>query len=54
MNADELVDYLEKCENELLELSSAGDLTEELNRKKQTEKNSPLLSSCLIKQGSWE
>lgn len=34
LGADELVDYLEKCENELLELNGADDKTEELNRKK--------------------
>lgn len=34
LDADELVDYLEKCEKELLELSGAGDLTEELNEKR--------------------
>lgn len=34
LDADELVDYLEKCENELLELNGAGDLTEELNEKR--------------------
>ncbi|MGN0669106.1 MAG: DNA repair protein RecN [Oscillospiraceae bacterium] len=32
--ADELVDYLEKCENELRELSGADDKTEELNAKR--------------------
>ncbi|MCI7758823.1 MAG: DNA repair protein RecN [[Eubacterium] saphenum] len=34
LDADELVDYLEKCENELRELSGADDKTEELNAKK--------------------
>lgn len=34
LGADELVDYLEKCENELVELNGADDKTEELNRKK--------------------
>lgn len=34
LGADELVDYLEKCENELLELNGAGDKTEELNARK--------------------
>ena len=32
--ADELVDYLEKCEEELRELSGADDKTEELNAKR--------------------
>ena len=36
LGADELVDYLEKCENELLELNGADDKTEELNRKKHS------------------
>ncbi len=36
LGADELVDYLEKCENELQELAGADDLTEELNAKKHT------------------
>lgn len=34
LDADELVDYLEKCENELRELSGADDKTEELNAKR--------------------
>lgn len=34
LGADELVDFLEKCENELVELNGADDKTEELNRKK--------------------
>lgn len=34
LGADELVDYLEKCENELLELNGAGDKTKELNARK--------------------
>lgn len=34
LDADELVDYLEKCENELLDLSGADDKTEELNKQK--------------------
>lgn len=34
LDADELVDYLEKCEEELRGLTSADDLTEELNAKK--------------------
>lgn len=36
LDADELVDYLEKCENELRELSGADDKTEELNAKKHS------------------
>lgn len=34
LDSDELVDYLEKCENELRELSGADDISEELNAKK--------------------
>ena len=36
LDSDELVDYLENCENELRELSGADDKTEELNAKKHS------------------